>query len=575
MNTAELEDLAGTGVVVLPPLVANADAIHWDDEAEVVVIGLGGAGAAAALQAHECGADVLVLERFSGGGTTAMSGGVFYAGGTRFQRDAGVNDTAQDMYDYLKQERKDAVSEQTLWRFCEQSPETVDWLVKHGVPFEGSFYRGKTNYPPDGKYLYYSGNENTPAFAKNAKPAPRGHRTIGKGLTGHIYFKALKRAIEGSPIRVRTHSRAMRLIVDASATVIGVETLEITALAHQKEHQAVYAKLDPRMPFIAAKAERAIQNALALEKKVGVVKRIRAFNGVILSTGGFNYNSGMLDKQMPFLARHKNAFMRLGTVACSGAGIQLGVSVGGDTRKLERVCLGRLISPPDALVRGILINQAGARFINEDAYSALLGDVISQQPNGHAWIILDRHLHRMLLRQLIPSKEGNFQTNQLPALLNRLFGGTKKDATLAGLAKKIGVDPTALESTAAELQRTLSQGLPDPLGKNADYCRPLGEGPYWALNTSLSNRFAFFIFFTLGGLRIDEDHGTVVRHDGSVIKGLYAAGRAAVGIASDGYISGISLADCVFSGRRAGRAAATVIKRRADLPTAQHELLLK
>jgi 3-oxo-5alpha-steroid 4-dehydrogenase len=65
------------------------------------------------------------LERFSGGGTTAMSGGVFYAGGTQFLRDAGVNDTAQDMYDYLKQEGKDAISEQTLWRFCEQRPETV------------------------------------------------------------------------------------------------------------------------------------------------------------------------------------------------------------------------------------------------------------------------------------------------------------------------------------------------------------------------------------------------------------------------------------------------------------------
>jgi len=121
----------------------------------------------------------------------------------------------------------------------------------------------------------------------------------------------------------------------------------------------------------------------------------------------------------------------------------------------------------------------------------------------------------------------------------------------------------------------LSHGLPDPLGKNPDYCRPLGEGPYWALNTSLSNRFAFFIFFTLGGLRIDEDTGTVVSRDGSVINGLYAAGRAAVGIASDGYISGISLADCVFSGRRAGRAAAELTHRRAKLPVAQQELILR
>ncbi len=558
MNTTRLEQVAGTGVMVdAPRVVPDASAVQWDDTADVLVIGLGGAGAAAALQAKEDGADVLVIERFAGGGSTAMSGGVFYAGNTRFQKEAGIHDSPQDMFDYLQQERKDAVSEHTLRRFCEQSADTMDWLVKHGVPFQGSVYHAKTNYPPDGKYLYFSGNENTPSFAQQAKPAPRGHRTVGKGLTGHIYFKALKTAVEQSQIRCRTHSRAMRLIIDASAAVIGIETLEIRDAAGQKAHQALYAKLDPRMPFISKKAERAITDAAALEATRGVRQCIRARQGVILSTGGFSYNAGMLHQQMPFLARHKDAFMRLGSVACSGAGIQLGVSVGGATRKLDRVCLGRLISPPDALVRGLIINQSGDRFINEDAYNALLGDAISQQPKGQAWIILDQQLHRLLLRQLIPSKAGNFQTNQLPALLNRLFGGTKKHRTLAGLAGKIGVDPTALERTVTRLRTAMSQGLPDPLGKNPDYCQPLGDGPYWALNTSLDNKFAFFIFFTLGGLQIDEQRGLVVRHDGSIIEGLYAAGRAAVGIASDGYISGISLADCVFSGRRAGRDAAT------------------
>ena len=58
---------------------------------------------------------------------------------------------------------------------------------------------------------------------------------------------------------------------------------------------------------------------------------------------------------------------------------------------------------------------------------------------------------------------------------------------------------------------------------------------------------------TLGGLRVDEDSGTVLRADGSPIRGLHAAGRTALGIASNHYVSGLSLADCVWSGRRAGR----------------------
>jgi 3-oxo-5alpha-steroid 4-dehydrogenase len=61
---------------------------------------------------------------------------------------------------------------------------------------------------------------------------------------------------------------------------------------------------------------------------------------------------------------------------------------------------------------------------------------------------------------------------------------------------------------------------------------------------------------TLGGLVVAEDTGQVCRADGSAIAGLYAAGRSAVGLCSNSYVSGLSLADCVYSGRRAGRHAA-------------------
>jgi 3-oxo-5alpha-steroid 4-dehydrogenase len=84
---------------VKPPLIVeDVEALDWADEADVVVIGFGGAGAVAGLQAREDGASVLTLDRFGGGGATAYSGGVVYAGGTPYQKAAGFDDTAEEMY---------------------------------------------------------------------------------------------------------------------------------------------------------------------------------------------------------------------------------------------------------------------------------------------------------------------------------------------------------------------------------------------------------------------------------------------------------------------------------------------
>jgi 3-oxo-5alpha-steroid 4-dehydrogenase len=62
--------------------------------------------------------------------------------------------------------------------------------------------------------------------------------------------------------------------------------------------------------------------------------------------------------------------------------------------------------------------------------------------------------------------------------------------------------------------------------------------------------------FTVGGLLVDEETGAVKSTDGADIPGLYAAGRTAAGICVNSYVSGLSLSDCIFSGRRAGRSAA-------------------
>lgn len=82
------------------------------------------------------------------------------------------------------------------------------------------------------------------------------------------------------------------------------------------------------------------------------------------------------------------------------------------------------------------------------------------------------------------------------------------------------------------------------------------QGPYCAVDMSIDATFAPLPVLTLGGLKVDETSGEVLRDDGQAIAGLYAAGRTAVGVCSNIYVSGLSAADCVFSGRRAAAHAA-------------------
>ena len=111
---------------------------------DVVVVGFGAAGASAALDAADAGKKVLLIDRFDGGGSTRRSGGVYYAGGgTRSQKEAKVNDDPENMFLYLKKENDGAVDDATIRSFCEQSPETFQWLEDRvGVPFRND--KGET-----------------------------------------------------------------------------------------------------------------------------------------------------------------------------------------------------------------------------------------------------------------------------------------------------------------------------------------------------------------------------------------------------------------------------------------------
>lgn len=537
-----------------PPLaIESPGALEWAERCDVLVVGFGAAGAAAAIKAAEAGAKVTLVDRFEGGGATAISGGVVYAGGgTRHQLKAGYQDTPDAMFRYLRQETGDAISEVTLRRFCEDSRGLIEWLESLGANFDSSRPPPKTSYPPDGVLLYYSGNESVPSYAKHAKPAPRGHRAPGSWLTaGRTLFGFLRHRVEALNIPVMTQGAVRRLITDKTGAVLGAEVWRLApaseaALTHQKLIQRAEKFHNVAQHY----SDRLRLHALDLELREARPSRVRATRGVILSTGGFIFNRRMVAEYAPKYLEN----MRLGTTGCDGSGIRLGQSVGAATGRLDKVSAWRFINPPTAWPKGIAINSEGRRFCNEQVYGARLGVEMCEHHGGHAWLILDSALRRTAMLEALFGGLWFFQG--LPAYLQMLFA--RRASSVAALAGKIGVPATAFQATVDRYNASAQGSGEDEVGKSPDMRQPLATAPFYALNISVStaNKLLPCPSITLGGLRVDETSGAVLDGSGRIIPGLYAAGRAAVGIASNGYVSGLSIADCLWSGLRAGAQAA-------------------
>jgi len=521
----------------------------WDLEADVVVVGFGAAGACAALEAAAAGAQVLVLDRFTGGGATALSGGVVYAGGgTPQQREAGVQDSVEAMTGYLSVEVGDAVTAATVRQFCAGSVEMIGWLAGHGVPFAGSLCTQKTSYPTNRHYLYYSGSELS--FRHIAEPAPRGHRAVGKGTSGKVLYARLAAAVKLAGVRLVPQSRAVRLVTDDQGRVTGVECQSMRSAPRWARASHRTLSTLGRKPFLYAGGlgRRCYQPVSWLELRYARPLRVGARSGVVLAAGGFVANRAMMREHAPAF----RGGLALGTPGDDGSGIQLGVMAGGATRFLDRVSCWRFITPPVAFIRGVIVDKTGRRICDESRYGAAIGEAMVLRHERRGWLLLDKPLVSASWRQLRGSTLW-FQFLQAGYLLTR---ARVSAATLAEVGAKAGVDSAGLEATVADYNAGAAAGQPDPTGKPADVIQPIGQPPYSLIDLSVRPRPAYPApMLTLGGLVVAEDTGQVLRADGSPISGLYAAGRTAVGLCSNSYVSGLSLADCVFSGRRAGKHA--------------------
>lgn len=518
---------------------------------DVIIVGFGGSGAAAAIEAADNGAKVLVLDRAYGGGATALSGGIYYTGGgTRHQLAAGEKDTPDDMFAYLSQEVGDAVQTDTLRTFCDESVNNMNWMESHGVPFDSSLVPYKTSYPTDEYYLYHSGNEKAWPFKTKATPFARGHRAVAKGMaSGKALYNPLKQSALRKGVTFFPAARVHELITDDSGAVTGVKYRSIPpgsrASRIHRELTLRPAKLENWAPAMMKGLRRRVDKLWA----DNAVDNEAHAPAVILAAGGFAYNREMRNKYVP----EYNGVLPLGTPGDDGTGIQLGESVGGVTGRMNKFTSWRFLSPPVSLTKGLSLGLNGRRVANEDLYGARFSEHMIHEHDAKAWLLFDANTWAAMKAEI--SYQGQIFHKIMMRYL--LTFGHKSGHSIKEVLGECGIDVDAGETTVAEYNTAIASGQGDPAHKDESYCPPIVQAPFYAINISSKNSPLFPApGLSLGGLVVDESSGLVKKEDGSTITGLYAVGRNAVGIASNGYISGLSIADCIFSGRRAGKHAA-------------------
>ncbi|UUZ59445.1 FAD-binding protein [Nocardioides sp. B-3] len=426
-------------------------------------------------------------------GSSALSGGELYlGGGTAIQQACGFSDTADDMFDFLSTALGPHADLEKVRLYCYGSVDHYEWLVSCGVVIQPTMFEGRARMPATTDGLKWLG-ENARPYNEIAKPAPRGHRGPVPMSTGQLLMDTLVAHASSPGVSVEVDTRATSLIVE-DGRVVGVNA-----------------------------------------RRYGADESFRA-DSVVLTTGGFVDNEQMLADHAPSLLGHGKVSDGLD----DGSGILMAQ---GRRRR----------HPPDVDDRSGL-HRAARDGLPRDA---------GQLPGPSL------HQRRRLSRTLQP--RGTRPAR--PLLGDHRRGRSRGDhghwgihpsfaaETPEELAADLSIPASAFAATVASYNRDAVNGQDPMFHKDSRWLRPLTGGlaafdprlGFFPTSTTVPG--TGFSGFTLGGLHTTPD-GHVLSMTGERIPGLYAAGRASSGMHGERYISGTSLGDGTFFGRRAGRTAA-------------------
>ena len=487
-------------------------------EADVVVVGAGGAGMTAAITAAAEGKSVVILESQSmvGGNSVRATGGMnagktVYQDENEFGESAGVEKTLKTAAEkYADNETITAlaktVSEQwaayqanptgyfdsvelmeldtmiggkgindpeLVETLCANSADAIDWLDEHGITLH-----------------------NVSSFG--GASVKRIHRPVnaeGKTVSvGSYMIPLLQENCEKAGVKMMLDTTATEILTDANGAAAGIKATGSTG-------------------------ETVTVNAKA----------------VVLTTGGFGANLDMVVKYKPEL----KGFMTTNAPGIQGQGIEMAQAIGAATVDMDQIQIHPTVEANTAALiteglRGdgaVLINAEGKRFIDEVGTRDVVSAAEIAQTGSYSWLVVD---------QAMVDASSVIQ------------GYIKKGYTVTGetyeeLGKAMGVDAAAFAETM-EKWNGYVEAKNDPDFGRTSFANPLNTAPYYAVKVTAG------VHHTMGGLKINANT-EVLNEKGEVIPGLFAAGEVTGGVHGANRLGGNAVADFTVFGRIAGAAA--------------------
>ena len=522
-------------------------------EFDVIVAGSGAAGMTAALTAAHLGATVVVLEKTGVfGGSTARSGGGIWAPGNVVLREAGVSDTPSAAGAYLAYVTGDDIPAERRSALLEHGPAMLD-LVLAMTPLRLRWVPGYADYYPEAP-----GGR---ACGRSIEPVPLDGRLLGVELSrlnqpylpvpaGVAVTQADYRWLTLGPRHPRALLAGLKVAGRlARSRLLGHRMLSLgqalaAGLRAGLGAHSVPMWLDTPMTGLVVTDGRVTGVRVLRDGQPTV---LGARRGVLIATGGFERNEEMRRR---YQRSPIGTEWTTGATGNSGDGIVAGQELGAATGLMDDAWWGPSIPLPGgpyfclaerSLPGCVLVNGAGQRFVNEsapyvDAVHAMYEGNSQENPHIPAWLVFDqRYRERYVFAGRPPGRP--FPRRWYAA------GAVFQAPDLAGLADAIGVDGAALAKTVARFNDFARTGHDEEFSRGASAydryygdprCRPnpnlapLAKAPFYAARIVPGD------LGTKGGLRTDA-RARVLREDGSVIDGLYAAGNASAAVMGHSY----------------------------------------
>ena len=487
-------------------------------DADVVVVGAGGAGMTAAITAAAEGKSVVILESQSmvGGNSVRATGGMnagktVYQDENEFGESAGVEKTLKTAAEkYADNETITAlaktVSEQwaayqanptgyfdsvelmeldtmiggkgindpeLVETLCANSADAIDWLDEHGITLH-----------------------NVSSFG--GASVKRIHRPVnaeGKTVSvGSYMIPLLQENCEKAGVKMMLDTTATEILTDANGAAVGVKAT-------------------------GASGETVTVNAKA----------------VVLAAGGFGANLDMVVKYKPEL----KGFMTTNAPGIQGQGIEMAQAIGAATVDMDQIQIHPTVEANTAALiteglRGdgaILINEEGQRFIDEVGTRDVVSAAEIAQTGSYSWLVVDQAMADA--------------SSVIQGYIKK--GYTVTGSTYEELGKAMGVDAAAFAETMEKWNGCV-EAKNDPDFGRTSFANPLNTAPYYAVKVTAG------VHHTMGGLKINANT-EVLNEKGEVIPGLFAAGEVTGGVHGANRLGGNAVADFTVFGRIAGAAA--------------------